>query len=278
MSMQAAYKLAAHAVRQRFAEQHPEYLEVLASLRKRDIAVYKGTYDSVESVLDLLGIPFTLSPRKLSASLVFANCAGQSNQALVEKIEPHVRDGAWLVTSDWSLHNVVERAFPNTVRRLPGKTTGDEVVSVEPALGSNWEEVVVLGTDPQWWLESASYLIDVLDPERVRIEAASHEMLVKYNAPAIAVRFDWEAGHVLHVISHFWLKRSRVPDERYRGPCTEFLKAGMRLSDAGIEKVLKESKVQVNDLNFAMIQSAATATELIAQTCVHSQRRVAAVT
>ncbi|MGK7904377.1 MAG: hypothetical protein AB4352_23780 [Hormoscilla sp.] len=92
------------------------------------------------------------------------------------------------------------------------------------------------------------------------MEAASHDLLVKYKAPVVAVRFDWGTGHVFHVISHFWAKRSQTPTVRHQQPCTDFLTAGMRLSDRGIEKVLQETGIQ--------LQSAATATELVAQLCV----------
>jgi hypothetical protein len=276
--MEKAYQLAAAAVRQRLAEQHAADLEVLDEIGKGDLAVFSGSFDSVQEVLRRLKVPFTRdpSPAKLTAGLVFANCSSEPNPQLVERIEPHVRGGGWLVSSDWSLQNVVQAAFPNTVRRKGGKNTGNEVVAVEPALASTWSEVVVLGADPQWWLESSSYPIEVLDPQHVRVEAASHELLVRYGAPAVAVRFDWEAGHVFHVISHFWLKQSRVPHERYRRPCTEFLKAGMRLSDEGIERVLKQAKARPEDMTFAAIQSAATSTELIAQLCIHCRRARAA--
>jgi hypothetical protein len=275
-TMTKAYALAAAAVRQRFAEQCPDHLATLADIRKRDIAVFSGTYDSVERVLDLLDLPYIRNPKKVSAGLVFANCSNSMNKDLVGAIEPHVRAGAWLVSSDWSLKNVVQEAFPGTVRHT-GKSTGDEVVAVEAGLDSLWSDVVIPGADPQWWLEGGSFPIAILDEERVRVESASHEMLVRYQAPAVSVRFDWGAGHVFHVISHFWLKRSRVPDQRYRGPCTEFLQRGMRLSEEGIAKVLSAVKVEPEDLTFAAIQSAATSTELVAQLCTHAKRAQAAL-
>jgi hypothetical protein len=276
--MEKAYQLAAAAVRQRLAEQHAADLEVLDQVRERDVSVFTGTYDSVQEVLRRLHVPFTLdpSPAKLSGGIVFANCSSEGKPKLVQRVEPFVREGGWLVSSDWSLQNVVQAAFPGTVREKPGKNTGNEVVAVEPALDSVWSEVVVLGADPQWWLESSSYPIEVLDGERVRVEAASHELLVRYGAPAVAVRFDWERGHVYHVISHFWLKQSRVPHERYRRSGTEFLKVGMRLSDEGIARAVKQAGVQPEELTFAALQSAATSTELIAQLCIHSRRAQAA--
>ena len=46
------------------------------------------------------------------------------------------------------LRNVVEAAFPNTVRFNGAQQSKDEVVAVEPALDGVWSDVVVLGADP----------------------------------------------------------------------------------------------------------------------------------
>jgi hypothetical protein len=271
--MEKAYELAALAVRQRLAEQHPGDLVVLDQVRADDVAVFSGTYDSVQEVLRRLAVPFTLDPteKKLQAQLVFANCSNTAAPGLPQLVEPHVRSGGWLVSTDWSLQNVVAAAFPDTVRRAQGSSSGNDVVAVEPALDSYWSEVVVLGADPQWWLESGSYPIEIVDPERVHVEAASHELLVRYRAPAVAVRFAWGRGQVYHVISHLWLKQSRVPNERYRGPCSDFLTEGMHLSDEGIARVLRRAGVAPTDLTFAAVQSAATATELVAQLCIRAR-------
>jgi hypothetical protein len=271
--MQTAYRVAALAVRQRFAEQHPDGLEVLNRISRDDVAAYSGSYDQVEGVLRCLGMPATVDPdaAALKAPIVFANCSGSYDRRLVDRLGQYVENGGWLVTSDWALGELLQHAFPDTVRWTQQRT-GDEVVSVEPSLDSLWSEVVVLGADPQWWLEGSSYPIEVLDPEKVRIEAASHDLLARYAAPVVAVRFGWGKGQVFHTISHFWHKRSRTPGERYRGPCTDFMKAGMRLSDEGIEDVLRKAAIKPDTLNFAMLQSAATATELVAQLYVHAAR------
>lgn len=272
--MARAYNLAAAAVRERLALQRPERLESLNAISSRDVIVYSGSYDSVQHVLERLRVPFQLDPppRKLpDAKIVFANCSNDANLTLRRRAESFVRKGGWLVSTDWSLANVVERCFPNTVGRKRGRNSNDEVVAVEPDLNSLWSDVVVLGADPQWWLESASYPIDILDKEKVRIEAASHELMVRYEAPAVAVRFDWGDGHVYHVISHLWLKRTRTPSQpRYAEPCSGFLRAGMGLTDEVIEKVLADTQSRERDFNFATIQSAATSTELVAQLCIEA--------
>lgn len=269
--MQTAYKVAALAVRQRFAEQHPDYLAIINRIRQGEIAVYSGSFDRVEDILQCLNLPFELNPdaKKLTSQIIFVNCSNSYNQELIDQLRKQVEAGKWLVSSDWALGHFIAKAFPNTVA-WNQRTTGDEVISVEASLNSLWSEVVVLGADPQWWLEGSSHPIEILNFEKVQIEAASHDLLARYNAPIVAVSFDWGKGHVFHVISHFWCKRSRTPTARHQGPCTDFLKAGMKLSDEGIEKVLHQAGIQPNSLNFAQIQTAATSTELIAQLCVRA--------
>ena len=281
-TMERAYDLAAAAVRERLAQQRPERLELLRSLGEGDVLVYSGTYDSVQEVLKRLDIPFSMRPtvaKLRNARIVFANCSSSGNKTLVKHAEPFVRNGGWLVSTDWSLLNVVECCFPEKVAYKRGRNSGDEVVAVEPNLDSLWSDVVVLGADPQWWLEGSSYPIRVVDEENVHVEAASHELLVRYDAPAVSVRFDWGRGHVYHVISHLWLKRTRTPSaNRYAAPGCDFLREGMRLSDASIEKVLASTRAKADTFNFATLQSAATSTELVAQLCIEAVSNVHAAT
>lgn len=272
--MHTAYKVAALAVLQRFAEQHSEDLKVLNRIRQGEVAVYSGSFDKVEAILNFLQVPMTMNPdaKTLSAQIVFVNCSSSYDRNAIAQLSRQVENGKWLVSSDWALGHFITQAFPNTVG-WNQRTTGDEVISVEPNLNSLWSEVVVLGAEPQWWLEASSHPIEVLNSEKVRIEAASHDLLVRYNAPVVAVSFDWGKGHVFHVISHFWCKRSRTPTARYLAPCTDFLKAGMKLSDEGIEKVLRQANIKPDTLNFAQMQTAATSTELVAQLCVRAFRQ-----
>jgi hypothetical protein len=59
-------------------------------------------------------------------------------------------------------------------------------------------------SQPEWWLEGGSFPIKVLDKQRVEILAHSDEMKARYGAAPIVVRFKWEDGEVIHVVSHFY--------------------------------------------------------------------------
>jgi hypothetical protein len=271
--MEQAYKIAALAVLERLAEQHPEDYTILRSIMPGQVAVFSGTFDQAEQVLAKLGVPVVMNPGErqlMRASVAFANCSNTYSSVLLAGAADYVARGGWLVSSDWSLHYVIERSFPDTIRWTQ-RSTGEEIVGVEPGLNSLWSNVVVLGADPQWWLWG-SYPIQVVDSGRVKIEAASHELLRRYDAPVVAVRFDWERGHVFHVISHFWAKRSAAPTVRHDSSYVDFLHAGMKLSDYAIERVIKRSRVATNEVNFAMLQSAVTATELVAGLCIQALR------
>jgi hypothetical protein len=247
----------------------------LNKLRKQDVAVYAGSFDRVEDILACLNVPCTMNPdaSKLDAQIIFVNCSSGYDKVLIEHLSQQVYEGKWLVSSDWALGRFIEPAFPGMVK-FTGRATGDEVISVEPSLNSLWSDVVVLGADPQWWLEGSSHPIAILNSDKVAIEAASHDLLSRHSAPVVAVSFDWGKGHVFHVISHFWCKRSRTPTQRHQGPCTDFLKAGMKLSDDSIDKVLAIAQITSDTLNFAQLQSAVTSTELIAQLCIRAARAV----
>ena len=110
-------------------------------------------------MLRRLDVPFTRdpTPKKLKSQIVIANCSNSVSGRFVECIEPHINAGAWLVSSDWSLQNIVAPAFPGTIGRKHGRHTGDEVVSVEPGLDSYWEEVQSSMLDP--WISERTCLI-----------------------------------------------------------------------------------------------------------------------
>lgn len=269
--MSKAYEVAVRAVRQRLQEQHPDALAALNSVPKGAIAAYSGSFDQSEEVFKRLQVPVTIDPdpKSLGAKVTFVNCSNSYKPGLVESVKERVEKGMWLVTSDWALDNVVEKAFPGQLQ-WNKKATTTEVISVEPDQKSIWSDIVVLGADPQWWLWG-SHPFEVLNNEKVQVEAASHDLLVRYGAPAVAARFDWEKGHVFHVISHFWAKSSATPTLRHTGPCVDFLRAGMKLTEEGVQKVLREVGSAHEAVNFGQLQSAVTSTELIAQLCVRAR-------
>jgi hypothetical protein len=272
--MKQAYAIAARAVCARLRAARPGDLDRVKALRRGEVAVFSGDYDQAEKVLARLKVPVTLDPTpsrlgsaRSKIKVAFVNCAKTRPQSLVEALTRFVERGGTLVTSDWALRDVIMPGFPETLR-WNRRSTGDEVVSIEPLCESLWAETVVPGTCPQWWLWG-SHPIEVVDRERVRVEAASHDLLVKYDAPVVAAAFDWRSGYVFHVISHFWAKRSAVAHGQHGEHWTAYLRDGLRLSPAAIDDVV-ERFGSSEDVSFAALQSAVSATELVARLCARA--------
>jgi len=139
--------------------------------------------------------------------------------------------------------------------------TGDEVVGVQVNDPTN---PIVAGflpaaqhVDPQWWLESSSYPIEIVDAQRVRVLIKSNELNQKYNSYAVLITFDCGKGNVIHMISHFYLQRSETRDERHKMSSEQFA-IDMNVS----EGIKSKAKSKVN-LNYAQVQSTATSSAFI---------------
>lgn len=139
--------------------------------------------------------------------------------------------------------------------------TGDEVIGIQVNDPTN---PIVAGflpaakhADPQWWLESSSYPIHIVDPQRVRVLIKSDELNKKYNSYAVLVTFDCGKGNVIHMISHFYLQRSETRNERHQMSSEQYA-VDMNAS-AGIQSMAKN----MNNLNYAQVQSTATSSAFI---------------
>ena len=120
--------------------------------------------------------------------------------------------------------------------------------------------------EPQWWLEGASYPIRVLDPERVRVLIRSGELGEKYGECAVAVVFEFGKGEVFHMISHYYLQRTELRNDRH----------AMSAEDYASEKGVMFSpamSMMVNDLSLGEVEAAATSARLFANIVATKKQR-----
>lgn len=117
--------------------ENPDDVALLDSVKDSDIVCVKGTFDHIHLVLEAIGIPFShVSPNTLlkmdlkPEQTVYVNCPSTFPAEVAQKLRGFVEAGGQLITTDWALKHVLERAFPGTVR-YSGTSTGDEVVAVE---------------------------------------------------------------------------------------------------------------------------------------------------
>lgn len=222
--MEESYSIAGALVKEKLGAEERAKLE---NLGQKDLIVVQGSYDNIGLVLKSMGLPFTqVPPQQVSPALlkgaqfVFVNCIADAPDYVTGLLGSFVQAGGLLMTTDWALTGVIEKAFrddrgtPLYVRHN-GRRTGEkkmpgerhELVGItdfkkdDPAIAGYWAN-----GEPQWWLEPSSYPIQIMDPSKVEVLARSEELGKRYGADPVIVRFKHGKGGVIHMISHFYLQ------------------------------------------------------------------------
>ena len=132
-----AAQVSKQLVRERMERENPDDVAILDSVKDSDIVCVRGTFDHIHLVLEAIGIPFShVDPSVLlkmdlkPEQTIYVNCPSSFPSEAAAKLRVFVEQGGQLITTDWALQHVLEKAFPGTVR-YSGTSTGDEVVSIE---------------------------------------------------------------------------------------------------------------------------------------------------
>jgi hypothetical protein len=251
----------------------PTDFKLLEKVKKSEVVVVRGSYDHVQTVLDYVKVPHVLidaedlERAELNAGqLLLINCPGEIGDRAIQKVRKFVQAGGFLFTTDWSLQNVIEKAFPGYIK-YNRKPTSDDVVEVRVLhKDHHFLQHVSSGRDkPKWWLEGQSYPIQVLDPARVKVLMVSSEMQRKYGEAPIAVTFNVGDGQVLHIVSHYYLQRTetRTAAEKQKG--TEFAK------ELGV-KLTPEAKKALEKTTAGEAKDAYSASQLSANVIIAKQK------
>lgn len=265
--MRTAYRLAQELLKDRLEMVDKDAYQQIKEVKGDDVIVVDGRYDFIGNVLASAGIPFRqVAPAEVERIMfrvdqtVFINCPGEIGSAGLLKVSEFVSGGGFLFTTDWALRNVLEPAFPGYVR-YNNRSTGDEVVRIELVASDDSFLKLLLSDqdDPQWWLESSSYPIEIMDEKRVKVMVSSKEIGRKYGASPVFVAFDYGNGTVYHMISHFYLQRSETRTERHMRPGAEYL------NEKGIPAALraKYAAMGIEASKLADVESAFTSTAMM---------------
>jgi len=279
--MRRAYAVTGRMFRERMVRERPDEADELAAVQPAEVVAVRGSYDHIHRVLEATGVPFLdLPPAALAGAdwermqVLMINCPGQLPRDATEKIPSWVRNGGYLVTTDWALKHVLEPLFPGRVRHN-GQQTADCVVRVEldgesadPLLDGFLED----GRDPQWWLEGASYPIEVLDTTRVRVLAHSKEVGERWGQEPVVVTFDEGRGTVLHLLSHLYLQRSDVRDARDAMPAMAYYQSSLGLTQDEAADYAEMS----DGLRAGELRSSLSKQRLISRVILDSRRRARA--
>ena len=280
--MNIAYNAANFIVRDRIMTENPEDIAVLDSMNKSDIIVVRGTFDHIHLVLEAVGVPFmTVDPVDLMKmelhpeQTIYINCPSTFPQDSAKKLEKFVKAGGQLITTDWALKNVIEVAFPNTIK-FNGRNTSDEVVSIE--IVAKDDDVLKGFIDqekdaaPVWWLECSSYPIQILDKERVKVLVRSDDLKRKYGADPVIVSFEHGEGIVYHMLSHFYLQRSETRSKKHSMGSEVYMEY-QQISAPSKSKVAEVMKG--SNINYGAVQSASTSCEFVSRGVLKQKKKFA---
>lgn len=185
---------------------HPDF----GTHQRVEVLDVRGQWDDSAHALHSFGIPFTkIASNKLlgnglvGAKLLIVDCAGNLQPAELEAVNHFVKNGGYLITTDWALDGCLVRAIPGFVMWNGGYTSSElvdaHVVADDPPL--------LKGTVPRayWKLDNKSQTLRVLKPNAVEVLVRSRLLLRDDpdQLGILAVTFNYGKGKVLHLVGHF---------------------------------------------------------------------------
>jgi hypothetical protein len=263
--MQQAYRIGAALAIEKLS--HSDQIAIQNMLAD-SIIVVPGSYDHIDRVLDSLNIKYITVHRKeivtypfRNDQTVYINCASKFPIDAARRIRQEVEKGLHIITTDWALKNVLEVAFSDFVRHN-GHLTRDEVVGIQV---TDPNHPLVNGflpaskhAQPQWWLESRSHPIEIVNKGQVRVLIRSEMLGQKYQSDAVLITFNCRQGNVIHMISHFYLQRSETRDARHQMSAKQYA-MDIKASTTATNLVANQGQ----NLNYAQIQSSSTSAQFI---------------
>jgi len=186
---------------------------VLENATKEQVVEIKGEWDDCAHALRTFGIPYTRVPAKKFSELnldrvkiVVVNCEGHLPNEAILSLRRYVAMGGYLLTTDWALQNVVEKAFPRTVRWYEGCYTSDSSNRIVPAVVVGQDPDMIAGIPPvgHWQLVKKSQVAQIVDPSKVKVLARTRLMSEDPNGLGIlAVVIEHGTGRIMHLVGHF---------------------------------------------------------------------------
>lgn len=190
-------------------QSHPDFALRTSTISSASVLEVKGVYDNSSRTLRSLGIPFEqVAGRDLvdmplaGVKVIVVNCPGRVPQQAFQNVRDFVARGGYLLTTDWSSDNLVERAFPGYIqwdRHTNKQSVYDaQIVRSDPALFARTV------TNASWKMDIDSHMIRPLN-ENVRVLAISKQLAVEDQGSrgVLAVVFPFGRGYVLHMVGHF---------------------------------------------------------------------------
>lgn len=176
-----------------------------------EIVEVKGEWDDAQHTLHSFGLPCTrVSVNKLGnmnldkAKIIVVNCAGELTNDAIMSLRRFVEMGGYLLTTDWALTGVIQRAFPGYVE-WNGGYTEDRLVDAVAVGTEDGELFANTPTSAHWKLVKKSQLVKISRWGSVHVLARSR-MLMREDPSGygiLAFLMEHGRGQVLHLVGHF---------------------------------------------------------------------------
>jgi hypothetical protein len=188
---------------------HPGFLLNVSNANNAVVTV-KGRWDDSARTLRGLGIPYErvgsgdLKDMPFDhVKVLIVDCAGTVPRESFQRIRDFVSRGGYLLSTDWALDNMVEKAFPGYIEYDRKKNQ----IPIYDAYAVNPEPILFANavTNADWKMDEASHLLRVLKPGSVRVLARSRKLEKEDpgGQGVLAVVFPFGRGYVMHMVGHF---------------------------------------------------------------------------
>jgi hypothetical protein len=198
---------------------YPQFSASAEASEPGRIVVVKGQWDDSSKPLHSFGLKYqTVKTKDLGnypfdkCKIMIIDCAGEVPRETIQKIRDFVGYGGYLISTDWTLQNVLERAFPGFVKWNGDNTDG----VITDAFAIDADSPLLKGVEGRrftWKLDKLSQCVRVLSPDRVHIIARSSKLAHQdpqfrvlpdpVLAGVVAFEFSFGRGKVLHLVGHF---------------------------------------------------------------------------
>ena len=266
--MSTAYKVAQEMIKDKLKDVDRDMATEFDELKQSDIIVSKGEYDFIEQVFNGIGLKHNrVSPEQFEdidldpEKIIFINCPGRVTTKGLRNLVTFVENGGFLFTTDWALKYVIEPGFPGYIE-YNNRQTKDEVVRVEILTKDDpfLQSLIGPNDDPQWWLESSSYPINIVNKKEVDILIKSTEIEKKYGESAVFVTFDYGKGKVYHMISHFYLQRAETRTARHKKSGKEYAYEKLKMDSYRAEKY---KNMGIENANLSDVEAAYSSSSIM---------------
>ncbi|MHB8873867.1 MAG: SH3 domain-containing protein [Myxococcaceae bacterium] len=201
-------------------------------IRAAKVVVVSGSADHMDQVLHRAEVKFiVVRPDELpslplnSGQVLMVNCRGEMSEAARDRVRRFVAAGGFLYTTDHALAELVQKVFPNTIAFNNVTTT--EAVFPMQLRGAEADRGLLKHLDgkheQRWQLAGGGYLFKVLDPKKVEVLMESKQVALQYGTGALAARFRYQDGVVIHVTGHFFTQPGQRPEVAAAGRAFEQL-------------------------------------------------------